>query len=159
MARPTKNPVEDVQDDAATSDRVLLGSVKRLAAKGLTRQQMAEQLGFKTTFKLFTRLVKASQRTGLPVPPFPERGGGTRSRIQSVEVRRRGRGEAFGVNIPQEPLERLGAKPGDGLNVIVGKRKIVLSPVTPGDAAKPEPRRPRLIKKRQHGGSRTPKPE
>jgi antitoxin component of MazEF toxin-antitoxin module len=158
MARPTKKPIESDQDDAAKADRALLGTVKRFAARGLTRQQMAEELGYKTTFKLFTRLVKASQRTGLAVPPFPERGGG-RSRIQSVEVRRRGRGEAFGVNIPQEPLDRLGAKPGDGFRVIVGKRKIVLSPVTAVAAAKAEPRRPRLIKKRHQGGSGTLKPD
>ncbi len=106
----------------------LLKKVASFAKQGMTQKQIVEELGFKTPFTLSSRLVKASQATGKPVPAFkqPKRGK-AKKRIESVEVKRRGKGEAFGVNIPQEPLGRVGAKPGSKLSVKALKGRIVLT--------------------------------
>ena len=99
-----------------------------LANQGLAQKQIAESLGLKTIFTLNTRLVKASQATGKPVPAFRRpKGGKAKKQVESVEVKRRGKGEAFGVNIPQEPLARVGAKPGSKISVSAGKGRIVLT--------------------------------
>lgn len=107
----------------------LLKQVEKLAADGHNQKQIAKQLGFKTTFTLNNRLVKASQLTGHPVPPFKpnRRGRKGLKRVEQVEVKRRGKGSAFGVNVPQEPLMRAGLKPGDKLRVSVRGRTISLS--------------------------------
>ena len=107
----------------------LLKMVERLAAEGNNQKQIAKQLGFKTTFTLNNRLVKASQLTGHPVPPFKSsrRGRKELKRVELVEVKRRGKGNAFGVNVPQEPLMRAGLKPGDKLKVSVRGKTISLT--------------------------------
>ena len=104
----------------------LLKEVERLAVEGNNQKQIAENLGFKTTFTLNNRLVKASQKTGKPIPSFKQsrKGRKGQKRVEIVEIKRRGKGDAFGVNIPQEPLTRLGVKPGDKLKVTV-RGKIV----------------------------------
>ncbi|MEE8396460.1 MAG: hypothetical protein V3S29_10435 [bacterium] len=105
----------------------LLKTVATLAKQGLTQKQIAEELGYSTTFTLNNRLVKASQATGKPVPAF--RGPGkakAAKRVEMVEVKRRGKGSAFGVNIPQEPLTRVGAKPGSKFSVKTSKGGLVL---------------------------------
>ena len=48
----------------------LLKKVASFAKQGMTQKQIAKELGFKTPFALSNRLVKASQATGKPVPPF-----------------------------------------------------------------------------------------
>ena len=107
----------------------LLKQVEKLAAEGHNQKQIAKQLGFKTTFTLNNRLVKASQLTGHPVPPFKphRRGRKELKRVEQVEVKRRGKGNAFGVNVPQEPLVRAGLKPGDKLKVSVRGKTISLT--------------------------------
>ncbi|HKI98083.1 MAG TPA: hypothetical protein VKB51_06370 [bacterium] len=107
----------------------LLKQVEKLAAEGHNQKQIAKQLGFKTTFTLNNRLVKASQLTGHPVPPFKpsRRGRKELKRVEQVEVKRRGKGNAFGVNVPQEPLMRAGLKPGDKLRVSVRGKTISLT--------------------------------
>ena len=107
----------------------LLVRVEKLAAEGNNQKQIAKILGFKTTFTLNNRLVKASQVTGKPVPPFKPENKGAKGlkRVESVEVKRRGKGNAFGVNIPQEPLTRAGLKPGDKLRVSVRGKTISLT--------------------------------
>ena len=107
----------------------LLKQVERLAMEGHNQKQIAKQLGFKTTFTLNNRLVKASQLTGHPVPPFKpnRRGRKELKRVELVEVKRRGKGSAFGVNVPQEPLMRAGLKPGDKLKVNVRGKTISLT--------------------------------
>ena len=107
----------------------LLLQVEKLAKEGNNQKQIAKILGFKTTFTLNNRLVKASQISGKSVPPFkPDRKGpkGLR-RVEEVEVKRRGKGNAFGVNIPQEPLTRANLKPGDKLRVVVRGKTISLT--------------------------------
>jgi bifunctional DNA-binding transcriptional regulator/antitoxin component of YhaV-PrlF toxin-antitoxin module len=73
--------------------------------------------------------VKASQLTGHPVPPFKlsRRGRKELKHVELVEVKRRGKGSAFGVNVPQEPLSRAGLKPGDKLKVSVRGKTISLT--------------------------------
>ncbi len=106
----------------------LLKTVGTLARQGLTQKEIAEQLGFKTTFTLNNRLVKASQASGKPVPAFGGRSKAKAAkRVETVEVKRRGKGEAFGVNVPQEPLTRAGAHPGTKFSVKVSKGRIVLT--------------------------------
>ena len=107
----------------------LLKQVEKLATEGNNQKQIAKQLGFKTTFTLNNRLVKASQLTGHPVPPFKpsRRGRKELKRVEQVEVKRRGKGNAFGVNVPQEPLMRAGLKPGDKLRVSVRGKTISLT--------------------------------
>lgn len=106
----------------------LLKTVGTLAKQGLTQKQIAEQLGFKTTLTLNSRLLKASQASGKPVPAFGGRSKAKAAqRVETVEVKKRGKGVAFGVNIPQEPLTRAGAKPGTKFSVKVLKGRIVLT--------------------------------
>lgn len=107
----------------------LLLQVEKLAKEGNNQKQIAKILGFKTTFTLNNRLVKASQISGRPVPPFkPNKNRGKDLKpVESVEIKRRGKGSAFGVNIPQEPLMRAGLKPGDKLRVSVRGKTISLT--------------------------------
>lgn len=106
----------------------LLKKVDGLAKQGMTQKQIAKELGFSTTFTLNNRLVKASQASGKPVPAFKQaRKAQAEKRVEVVEVRRRGKGEAFGVNIPQEPLTRVGVKPGSKFSVKALKGRIVLT--------------------------------
>ena len=106
----------------------LLKKVASFAKLGMTQKQMVGELGFKTPFALNNRLVKASQATGKPVPPFRSlRKRKHEKRIELVEVKRRGKGDAFGLNIPQEPLIRAGAKPGTKFSVRALKGRIVLT--------------------------------
>ena len=105
----------------------LLKTVGSLAKQGLTQKQIAKELGYSTTFTLNNRLVKASQATGKPVPAFRrKRADKVEKKVEVVEVKRRGKGEAFGVNIPQEPLVRAGIGVGSRLSVKVSKGRIVL---------------------------------
>ena len=107
---------------------ILLKKVGSLAKQGMTQKQIAKELGLKTTFTLNNRLVKASQATGKPVPAFKTtKKGRVARRVELVEVRRRGKGEAFGLNIPQEPLNRAGAKPGVRFSVKASKGRIALT--------------------------------
>ena len=107
----------------------LLQEFEKLAREGNTQKQIAIFLGFKTTFTLNNRLVKASQITGKPIPSFRlnQKGKKGQKRVEVVEVKKRGKGTAFGVNIPQEPLIRAGIKAGDKLKVSVRGKKITLT--------------------------------
>ncbi len=106
----------------------LLKKVASLAKQGMTQKQIVGELGFKTPFTLSSRLVKASQATGKPVPAFKSsRKAKHERRVELVEVRRRGKGDAFGLNIPQEPLIRAGAKPGSRFSVKTAKGRIALT--------------------------------
>ena len=123
-----KRSKQATQTRADMEPVALLKKVDSLAKQGLTQKQIVEELGLKTIFTLNTRLVKASQATGKPVPAFkPTRKGQGARRVELVEVRRRGKGEAFGVNIPQEPLIRAGVKPGSQFSVTARKGRIVLT--------------------------------
>ena len=106
----------------------LLTQVEKLANEGNNQKQIAKALGFKTTFTLNNRLVKASQITNRPVPKYKSsrRSKDEVRRVEIVEVRRRGKGDAFGVNVPQEPLLRAGFKAGDKLRVTVRGKIISL---------------------------------
>ena len=106
----------------------LLNKVKSLAKQGMTQKQIATELGFKTPFTLNSRLIKASQASGKPVPQFrrPTKDK-PQKQVEMVEVKRRGKGEAFGVNIPQEPLVRAGVKPGSKFSVKASKGRVVLT--------------------------------
>jgi len=121
--------MEAVAKDNKEQAIQLLKQVEKLAIDGHNQKQIAKQLGFKTTFTLNNRLVKASQLTGHPVPPFKpnRRGHKELKRVELVEVKRRGKGSAFGVNVPQEPLMRAGLKPGDKLKVNVRGKTISLT--------------------------------
>ena len=105
----------------------LLHDVEKLSEAGKSQKDITSMLGFKSPFTLNNRLIRASQITGKPVPPFKRTKGARRKTVGTVSVKRRGKGEAFGVNIPQEPLTRLGLKPGDTLQVTVRRKQIVLS--------------------------------
>ena len=106
----------------------LFQKVKSLAKNGLTQKQIAVELGFKTPFTLNNRLIKASQQSGKPVPKFKaSKKDGSSARVEMVEVKRRGRGEAFGINVPMETLVRAGINAGTSLSVKVSKGRIVLS--------------------------------
>ncbi len=48
-------------------------------------------------------------------------------RVEVVEVKRRGKGDAFAINIPQEPLVRAGIGIGSRLSVKASRGKIVLT--------------------------------
>lgn len=115
--------------DTKESALELLAHVERLAKEGHNQKEIAKALGFNTTFTLNNRLVKASQLTNRAVPPFrPHRGGKNGLKhVETVEVKRRGKGSAYGVNVPQEPLSRAGLKPGDRLRLSVRGRTITLS--------------------------------
>lgn len=105
----------------------LLKRVDQLAKAGMTQKEIAAELGFRTPFTLSSHLVKASQATGKPVPAFRQAGTGKlKNVVETVEVKRRGKGEAFGVNVPMEPLVRAGVKPGTRFAVKVRKGRIVL---------------------------------
>ena len=121
-----KNALKKDDKDSALQ---FLKEVEKLAMEGQNQKQIAKMLGFKTTFTLNNRLVKASQMTGHPVPPFKQLKAGAKGmkKIEFVEVKRRGKGEAFGVNIPQEPLIRAGIQPGDKLKINVRRRSITVS--------------------------------
>ena len=109
----------------------LLKRVEALALEGKNQRQISEELGFKTTLTLNSRLVKASQNTGKPVPPFKPLSVGGLRQVDEVVVRRRGgRGNAYGVNVPQEPLRRARIEPGEHLSLTVNKkqRTILLRP-------------------------------
>ena len=106
----------------------LLKKVASFAKRGMTQKQIMGELGFKTPFALSNRLVKASQAAGKPVPAFKTAKRGRAARqVEVVEVRRRGKGEAFGLNIPQEPLVRAGVKAGSKFSVKALKGRIVLT--------------------------------
>lgn len=118
-----------VQDKPKAAARDLLAKVKQLAKQGLAQKEMAKALGIKTTITLHSRLLSASQIAGKPIPAFRVRGGKSEpQRIEFLEARRRGRGDgqAFGVNVPQEPLTRAGFKVGDTLQVTVRGNAIFL---------------------------------
>lgn len=106
----------------------LLKTVGSLAKQGLTQKEIAERLGFSATVTLNFRLVRASQVTGKPIPAFKstKKGQGA-PRVETVEVKRRGKGEAYGVNVPQEPLTRAGFEVGSKLLVKALKGRIVLT--------------------------------
>ena len=108
----------------------LLKDVEKLVGEGMNQKQIAKKLGFRTTFTLNNRLVKASQITGNPIPPFKRdrKGLKGKKRVEIVVVKRRGKGSAYGVNVPQEPLERAKIQPGDKLKVNVRGKVITLSP-------------------------------
>ena len=107
----------------------LLKRVKALAKRGLKQQQIAKELGFKSTTTLTAHLVKASQTTKKPVPVFGQRRGGqvTAKRVATVQIKQRGKGNSFGVNVPMDPLVRAGFKVGKKLTVKATKGRIVLS--------------------------------
>ena len=106
----------------------LLKKVSSFPRRGMTQKQIMGELGFKTPFALSNRLVKASQATGKPVPAFkPSKRGRVARPVESVEVRRRGKGDAFGLNIPQEPLISAGVKPGSRFSVTARKGRVVLT--------------------------------
>ena len=122
-SKKTDQKVEEEMEPAE-----LLKKVGVLAKQGMTQKQITKELGFNTTFTLSNRLVKASQATGKPVPAFRQQGKQkVEKQVESVEVRRRGKGGAFGVNIPQEPLVRIGAKPGSKFSVKTQPGRIVLT--------------------------------
>jgi hypothetical protein len=126
----------------------LLKEVERLAGEGHGKGEIAERLGFKSPTTFDSRLVMASQRTGMSIPAF--RGRATRSRksVERVRVTARGGDRAFGAYLPQEPLERLGVKPGDTLSVNVSRHRIVLA-MEGEEQAPTTPRGPRLVKDRK----------
>jgi hypothetical protein len=126
----------------------LLIEVERLAGEGLRRAEIAERLGFKNPTTFDSRLVKVSQQTGKPIPAFKGRATRSRKSVERVRVTARGGDRAFGAYLPQEPLERLGAKPGDTLSVNVSRRRIVLA-MEGEDQALTTPRGPRLVKDRK----------
>ena len=96
----------------------LLKKVAALAKRDLTQKQIAEEIGFQNTTTLHSRLVKASQITGKPVPAFKSRGGrASVKRVETLQVKGRGKGDSFGVNVPGEPLARAGFKVGTKLSV------------------------------------------
>ena len=102
-------------------DVAFLRQVGNLARQGLNQRQIAAELGIKATTTLFARLIRASQRSGRPVPIFDSRRGkpNIQRRVETVLIKRRGKGDSFAVNIPQEPLLRAGIKNGDQLKVTV----------------------------------------
>jgi bifunctional DNA-binding transcriptional regulator/antitoxin component of YhaV-PrlF toxin-antitoxin module len=142
---------------AGLSGAALLNEVEKLAGDGYGKGEIAQRLGFKNPTTLTGRLVRASQQTGKPIPIIRHQPKArSKKRVEVVQIKRRGRGDAFGVAIPQEPLERLGVTAGDRLTVTVTGRRILLSPaIDQGQQSGPKP--PRLIRKRgQVGGVHTP---
>ena len=126
----------------------LLQEVERLAGEGFGKGEIAERLGFKNPTTFDSRLVKASQRSGKPIPAFKGRATRSRKSVERVRVTARGGDRAFGAYLPQEPLKRLGVKPGDTLSVNVSRRRIVLAVEGEEKAAK-APSGPRLVKHRK----------
>ena len=128
----------------------LMRRVEQLAAEGHPKGEIAERVGIKNMTTFTARLVRASQQTSKPIPAFKHRTKQpARKRAEVVQIKRRGKGDAYGVNIPQEPLERLGVGHGDKMVVTVKPRRIVLARVGAAGSAGPAPRPPRLIRKRQ----------
>ena len=121
--------LEKLTNDNKDGAMQLLAQVEKLAKEGHNQKEISKALGFKTTFTLNNRLVKASQITGKPVPKYkPNRvGKAALKRVEIVEIKRRGKGSAFGVNVPQEPLMRAGFKPGDKLRLSVRGKTISLT--------------------------------
>ena len=110
-------------DQSPESD--FLNVVGKLARDGLNQQQIAARVGVKTTTTLMARLVRASQATGKPVPLISRsRAMSVPKRVEMVTVARRGKGNSYGVNIPEEPLRRAGVKPGDTLKLTVRRNYI-----------------------------------
>jgi len=136
---------------AAPAGANFLKEVERLAGEGYGKGEIAQRLGFKNPTTFSGRLVRASQQTGKPIPPFKARARRTRKGVDRVTVKPRGGDKAFGAYLPQEPLERLGAKPGDTLSVNVSRRRMVLAVVNEDNAAEQGPRQPRLVKRRKGG--------
>ena len=127
----------------------MLKEVERLAGEGYGKGEIAKRLGFKNPTTFDARLVKASQLTGKPIPALSVRASRSRKAVDRVRVTARGGDKAFGAYLPQEPLERLGAKPGDTLSVNVSRRRMVLAVASEDKAAEARPRQPRLIKGRK----------
>ena len=109
-------------------DQAFLARVRGLARSGLNQQQIVVELGYKTTATLMNHLVRASQSSGRPVPVIGRGGaiGGKSDRVEKVQIARRGKGESFGVNIPEEPLRRAGVNTGDTLKLTVRRNHISL---------------------------------
>ncbi len=122
-----KRSKQEPQTRANMDPTELFKKVDSLAKQGLTQKQIAEQLGFKTPFTLNNRLVRASQATCKPIPAFKPPKKRVEKPVETVEVKRRGKGEAFGVNIPQEPLLSVGAKPGTKFSVMAYRGRVVLT--------------------------------
>jgi len=121
--------MEKLTNDNKDAALQLLSQVEKLANEGNNQKQIAKTLGFKTTFTLNNRLVRASQISGKPVPRYKSSKKGRKGMktVEIVEVKRRGKGNAFGVNVPQEPLVRAGLKAGDKLRVTVRGKTISLT--------------------------------
>ena len=123
-----KKDKQPTQTRAKMEPAELLEMVGVMAKQGMTQKQITKELGFSTTITLNNRLMKASQATGKPVPAFSRsKKGMEKKRVETVEVKKRGKGEAFGVNIPQEPLDRVGAEPGSKFKVKASKGRIALT--------------------------------
>ncbi len=105
----------------------LLKEVRSLAKRGFNQGEILDKLGFKNPFTLNNHLVKASQLAKIPIPQFAQRQKEGAKREEYAEVRRRGKGNAFGVNIPQEPLERAGFTAGDKVRIKVRKLAVTIS--------------------------------
>lgn len=119
--------MKKLNDKTKSAAHDLLAKVKKFAAGGYTQQEMAKALGLKSTMTLHSRLLEASQASGKPIPMLRvPRGAKGTGRVEVVEVKRRGKGDAFGVNVPQEPLARAGFSPGDRLAVTVRGKAIFL---------------------------------
>ena len=112
----------------SSPDQAFLVRVRALARSGLNQRQIAAELGYKTTVTLMSHLVRASQRSGRPVPAIGRGGapGSKSNRVETIQIARRGKGVAFGVNIPEEPLRRAGVNPGDTLKLTVRRNHISL---------------------------------
>ncbi len=110
--------------------RELLKSVRNLARQGLNQNQILGKLGFKNPFTLKNHLVKASQLAKIPIPQFGHQSGkDDNKKVEYSQVRRRGKGNAFGVNIPQEPLIRADMEVGDRVQIKVRGKTINISKV------------------------------
>ncbi len=109
-------------------DVAFLRQVGKLARGGLNQRQIAAELGIKATTTLLARLIRASQRSGRPVPSFASRRGnpGVQRRVETVQIKRRGKGDGYAVNIPKEPLQRAGIENGDQLKVTVRGGSVTL---------------------------------
>jgi hypothetical protein len=135
--------------DFPPSGEDLIREVGKLADEGFGKSEIARRLGFSHPNAFSNRLLRASQQTGKPIPPFASRTRRSGRGASRLEVKRQGGGRSFGVYVPREPLERLGIKPGDVVSLTVGRRRIVLSAATDKAAPPPAPRLPRLVKGRK----------
>ncbi len=123
MAKPA-----NVEKRMQSPDQAFLARVKGLARSGLNQRQIAAEFGYKTTVTLMSRLLRASQSSRRPVPAIGRGGakGGKSNRVETVQIARRGKGNAFGVNIPEEPLRSAGVNPGDTLKLTIRRNHISL---------------------------------